>query len=172
MARLPTGNKLSVNFRALYAAETVRALLALKPAVAKRLMRYALSAGARIIAREAKDLAPRDTGLLKRSIGIRAVTYSSGVSVAIIGPRKGFKTTVSRRGRSQVANPAKYAHLLEFGHVMRNEKDGPELGRVKAYPFIGPAFRLSRVRATNAVKKNLAEGLARETAKLRTRRKK
>lgn len=34
-------------------------------------------------------------------------------------------------------------HLLEYGHVIKNKKGGPDYGRVRAYPHIGAAEELS-----------------------------
>jgi HK97 gp10 family phage protein len=114
--------------------ETRFAFETFKGSVQKKLTRMAMSAAVRVVAKEAKRLAPRDSGLLKESIGSKSKTYDSGVTVGIVGPRRGFRRTVDRRawqsgeralasGKRQVvyktlkriADPANYAHLVEYG---------------------------------------------------------
>lgn len=36
--------------------------------------------------------------------------------------------------------PVKYAHLIEYGHVIRNRKSGPSFGVVPPRPFMRPAM--------------------------------
>jgi len=71
-----------------------------------------------------KIAAPRETGLLRKSLGILAKTFRKGlVSVTIIGPRSGFKREVlvkvkGRNGqiigkKKQWRNPYQYARILE-----------------------------------------------------------
>lgn len=70
------------------------------------------------------------TGVLRKSLGTRVKTYrQSGVSIGLVGSRKGFAKTVIRTGgrlnplksyRTQlVINPRKYIHLVELGHRVR-----------------------------------------------------
>lgn len=62
-----------------------------------------------------KSSVPVETGLLKKSLGLRVKTYrNSKVTVAAIGPRHGHKSG----GR----NPVKYAHLVEGGTKPHNIK--------------------------------------------------
>lgn len=114
--------------------ETRFAFETLKGSVQRRITRMAMSAAVRVVAKEAKRLAPRDSGLLKESIGSKSKTYESGVTVGIVGPRRGFRRVVDRKawqsgeralasGKRQVvyktlkriADPVKYAHLVEHG---------------------------------------------------------
>ena len=62
------------------------------------------------VAKTAKQLAPKNTGLLAESIGIKTKKYKrSGTAVVVVGPRSGFKDPKSG------ANPMNYAHLVELG---------------------------------------------------------
>lgn len=62
--------------------------------------------------------APRESGLLRKSIGRKQKRYKrASVTVTMVGPRIGFKKLVSVPGRkkAQLRNPAMYAHLVEGG---------------------------------------------------------
>jgi len=87
-------------------ADDVRAALQALGRDAPKAMRAAARQVARIVAREAKGLAPVRTGALRKSIGQRET--KGGVFYA--GVRKGvFGRT--RRGRPK--EPAKYAYIVE-----------------------------------------------------------
>lgn len=105
-----------------------------RDAVKKKIVRFGVAAMARVVVKPAKALAPRDSGLLKRSIGVgRIKTYPSGVIFVAVEPRKGHEQMVQRKvfgtatysegwkgkvvhlTRNQFANPRKYAHLVELG---------------------------------------------------------
>lgn len=70
----------------------------------------------------------RDTGALEESITFRTKPYRRGDrALAVIGPASKFRGADGRQ-------PAKYAHLVEFGHVAKNGK------HVAAKPFMRPAI--------------------------------
>lgn len=84
--------------------------------VAKKAVRKATLAGAKIINKGAKRRARRRTGALARSIGQKVKVYRpSGTAVAIVGPRKGSKVVVNVNGKPIPIDPVKYAHLVEYG---------------------------------------------------------
>jgi len=94
--------------------------------------------------RIAKKLVPVKHGLLKASLGVKTFKdgkskHGGGAVATAIGPRKGFRavlktnagvTRKSRKGREKVADPRKYAHLVEFGTQ-----------RTAARPFLRPALQ-------------------------------
>lgn len=100
------------------------------------------------IRKKAKANAPKETGLLKKSIKSVVRTGKIGV-YAVIGPAYGFKQIVDDKPR----DPAKYAHLVEFGTTHSQPK-----------PFLRPAY--------NAVPSNaiIAGRLRTELAKEAKRR--
>jgi HK97 gp10 family phage protein len=126
-------------------------------AVPEKIQRKALRAGqtkaSRIVIKEARAKVPVRFGLLKKSIGRRSKTYrKTGVVLSVIGPRRGFKKKregsgrksrlgrwLARRGliKSKVRHddPAKYAHLVEYGTVRSAPK-----------PFLRPAYEHNRSR--------------------------
>lgn len=108
--------------------ELRRFLTGWTPAKQRKFLRPAVTKGTRVIAKAVKREAPAETGLLKKSIGSKVVTYKSGTVVGIAGPRKGFKRPVvvsraagkgEQKGSAGVRvvyrNPTKYAHLVHGG---------------------------------------------------------
>ncbi len=73
--------------------------------------RSTITAGARVIATRARKEAParKDSGLLKKSIGYKAVVYRSGVPYAVIGSKRSV-SGVDKNGDPVI--PANYAHLV------------------------------------------------------------
>lgn len=110
------------------------ALKAVDKKLRKKLIRKAVGEGGKLILKRAKQLVPKDTGLLKKSLGRKVKVYKNGVAVAVVGPRQGFRKSVTRsKGRraavTLIANPVKYAHLVELG-----TQNAP------AHPFLKPAL--------------------------------
>ena len=100
--------------------ELIQKLNTLGDRVYKKVLSLASSRAVKPVIDTARRLAPKETGLLKKSIGTKQKKYpKNGVVVAIVGPRTGFAQDVvvdtpygkmkSRR------DPAKYAHLVEYG---------------------------------------------------------
>lgn len=108
--------------------------------VRKTVLRKATTAAGQVILKRARQGAKQvaELGLLSKSLGKKVKVYSSGVAVAIVGPRSSFrKPAVRSRGKwapapvrpSGYADPVKYAHLVERGTY-----------RTRAHPFIRPAI--------------------------------
>lgn len=116
----------------------LKALAAADKKVRKKGVRKMAAEGGKLVLKRAKQLVPRETGLLKKSLGRKVKAYpKSGVAVAVIGPRNEakFRQQVTRtRGRraprTLIANPVRYAHLVE---------GGTRLAGVR--PFLAPAVR-------------------------------
>lgn len=119
-------------------AEILLKLEALKQGVRGRITRKAVSEAIKPILKDAKQRAAKSSGLLTRSISHKVKTYrSTGVTVGLIGPRRGLKklrvVAKSRRKRADLTkvvttktgkiryvreryvNPVRYAHLVELG---------------------------------------------------------
>lgn len=166
-------------------AETLATLEGIKAAVRNRILRAAVTAGARLIAKKAKALAPRELGLLRKSIGqVVRVYRNSGVVVAVVGPRKGFRLPAKRKkGKWREtpvppaghANPLFYAHLVELGVAPHRIGKGSSTrkktgsGRMHpghpAKPFLTPAATGQAAAVGAAMAKAVTEGLARAVAK-------
>lgn len=135
-------------------AEAVKALDGVKKALRNKLLRKGLNKARSVLAKAAKAKAPRETGLLKKSIGGKVKIYPTGVGVAVVGPRVGFRKEVVRRRKkwfpvSVVANPVKYAHLVELG-----------TSHAGARPFLAPAFAAGASAVREAIAGAVRDGLA------------
>jgi HK97 gp10 family phage protein len=112
-------------------------------------LRNALVSGARPMAKEAKELAPVDTGELKKSIGVRTRKVA----------RWGYEASVAAR--------TYYAHLVEFGvaphFIGRKSKAGKRTLWRKihpghtARPFLRPAFDTKKSESVDKTRQRLRE---------------
>ena len=116
---------------------------------ARKVLPKSVRAGAKVLARAAKEEAPVDTGTLSKSMWTRVKSYNGGKRVqSIVGPR--------RMKYANGKNPAKYAHLVALGHRVANRGKllriqgkgkntrftggkGKMLGRSKGNPFMARA---------------------------------
>ena len=113
-----------------------RELMKLGRKVKSRVMGKALRKGGKVIAKEAKQRAPEDSGDLKKAIGVVSYKSPEFEKQVLIMPRKGKRARYS----------APYAHIVEFGSVF-----------VKAQPFLGPAAHDKAGEAIKEVIKTLQE---------------
>jgi len=134
----------------------------------QKVIAVAMRRAAKPLVSAAKQFAPKRTGALKESIGFVVRKGRNGrSSYAAVGPASGYyrggaavKHGASVRGAD---NPAKYAHLVEFGHVAvkpqkntSRRKRTAQAGRfVPAKPFMRPAL----LAASDAVATELAAGV-------------
>jgi hypothetical protein len=121
----------------------LKRLEGLKRSMQKSIIRKAVDAAGKETEAAIKPLVPKDTGLLLRSMGRKVVVgRKSGVALAIVGPRTGYKVVraQARTAKSQTAfavnkktgkvrkvilrlgsrspvqsNPTQYGHLVEGG---------------------------------------------------------
>lgn len=92
-------------------APLVKKLGALKRSVQGKVARRAIGEGTKILAKDAKRTAPRDTGTLRASIGRKQKTFrTSGTTIGWVGPRADFARDTPKGRR----DPRRYAHLIEF----------------------------------------------------------
>ena len=83
-------------------------LSALEGKVRRQVLRKAVTAGARVVLRTEKSLAPVRLGFLRKSLGTKVKSYrNSGVVVGLVGPRTDKIYFVGNRR----VRPSKYAHL-------------------------------------------------------------
>lgn len=130
-------------------AEVLSALDGVDKKIRKKGVRKAVGQAGKIVLRAAKARVRKATGLLKRSLGRKTKVYrNSGVAVAIVGPRVGFKQQVQRGGKSVLSDPVKYAHLVEEG-----------TSRAEALPFLRPALMQNAGQIQQAMADAIAEVL-------------
>lgn len=125
----------------------------------KRVLEAILRKASSPIAVRMKAFAPRDSGLLSRSITHKAIAYEKdGRAVAVIGPER---KTVTINGERK--NAANYAHLLEYGVAPHKIGKGLHPGHA-AKPFIKPGFESGKGKALRIIEeglKNALEGVRR-----------
>jgi len=151
----------------------------LKRSTQKSVVKKAVDAAGKVTLDAIRPLVPTDTGLLAKSMG-RKVTVGrkSGVAIAIVGPRRGFKVTraedrtsrtmtgfamtkkgkvrkvILRRGgsRSPVGmNPTQYGHLAESGRKGIRAK-----GKALAVQGIGFRASVGAAAGTHFMERGLA----------------
>lgn len=138
--------------------ELERTFKTLGERVQRKVLRSAVSAASTPIVKAAKANAEdsKESGTLKKSLGRKIKTYKDTQTVAaIIGPR----TSVTGTWKGRKRWPAKYAHLVERGHI--DEKGN----FVPPKPFLKPAYDSTEHQALNVMSNKLAEGVTREAAK-------
>lgn len=94
-------------------------LIALREAMRLKIVRSALREAGGMIRRDMRAMAPRELGVLRRSIKVRvgSIRGQKNIQYAIVGPSR----RVFERGRK----PTKYAHLIEGGtkkHTIRPKR--------------------------------------------------
>ncbi len=173
----------------------VASFAGLRQSVKNRVVRRSVTAGTRPAVKAVKaELSGRlnDTGTLRKNIGSKVVTYSSGVVSGIVGP-KALDTSVvawSKSKRTFVRrNPKNYAHLLELGHRVAVHakkgfsvkdhvllrRNGRQIGLGKSFastsgfvyvrPFMAPAFHKSKFAQLAQFQKFATQGIMQEVAK-------
>lgn len=135
-----------------------RKLAALDSKVARKLSRQALRAGAKVVLAQAKANAPKRTGLLRRSLKVRAGKA-----------RKGFTQFRVQTAAGSFKGETFYGAFVEFGHkigkrssALRDYKRATgqdPRGEVPANPFIARAFRQKREAALQVIIATLKQGI-------------
>lgn len=131
------------------------------PELTRRVTRSAALAGARVISTRAKELAPLYAGPPKNRYSAPGKISGKVVPGELRDSIYHAFTPEMSVGGKQVYsvswNTAKvgYAHLIEFGHAVKNRKNGPVIGYAPPIPFIrgaadstGKAFTAMRQRAS------------------------
>lgn len=151
--------------------ETIKRLDGLKRRVKNTILRKAMRRATAIVLKAARGNCPKDTGLLRKSLGSKVKAYrQSGVVVGLVGPRKGFKQEVTRKGGGKMqADPVRYAHLVEFGRkevtttktVLSDGTTvfGRSVRMVPPRPFLRPAWDQNKAAVREVIANTVAEEL-------------
>lgn len=147
--------------------ELERALLDLPQAIARRVVRGAVSAGARVVKNELSRSIPVDTGALKANVYMRRAKADRAMTtyeVSIRTTAAKYKNTAKNRRLQRVGQKYKreqtwYWRVLEFG-----SKRGHKRGE-----HIQGAFRRTRDEATRVIVERLNQGVEREAARIARR---
>ena len=101
-----------VDARIVGVPEVLAQLEALKRSARNKHVRRGVNEGTKLLLKAAKAKCPQETGLLKKSLGRKVKVYRAAI-VGLVGPRRGYKREVRVGRRTEVRDPAKYAHLAE-----------------------------------------------------------
>lgn len=119
--------------------ETIAKLNELSSRVQKRLVERAGRAALKPIVNAARSRVPKDTGNLRKSIGVKKTKrVGRGEVILLVGPRDGFKW--ARSGRNIENDPVRYAVPVEYGHVLPGGKFVPPVS------FLRSAYESGRVK--------------------------
>jgi HK97 gp10 family phage protein len=130
------------------ALEMERAMKELGVRIARNVSNNALRAAAKPIVDEAKRLAPRSKRKAKGRIAPK-------IKAQLVKADAPDKVEI----RIGVGRPwGSIAHLLEFGHLSKNQFGGP-YGFVAPVPFLRPAIDTRRAQAINEMGRVLAKGI-------------
>lgn len=129
-----------------------RAINKLPAELKDKAYRSVLSTGARVIAKNAKKKVPRDEGLLRKSIGIKAIIKTE-TPFAVIGSKRGV--TGEKDGKQVSA--VTYARNVEQGTA-----------HTAAQPFMRPAIDESGNEVFTKMTKGLSRFMARAVNKVKT----
>lgn len=169
-----------IQIRIRGARRVQRALAKVPKKLQRRTLRNALAAGGGVIKRATQARAPKETGLMRRSLRVKPVkvSFAKGVLAYRVGP-KSDKRAIARTktgklraaGKKRVSeeqaagrrvryrDPARYAALVELGHKLRRK--GRTYGRVRGSHFMRGAFRSNRRQAMTAVIRKIKQAISR-----------
>lgn len=104
----------------------------------KKIIKKSLRAGAKEILAAARANAPESSGLLKRSIKVRAGKSTKGSISIVVGV-----------GKKWFVGPVFYAAMVAWGHKIGSRKLGGARKQVAANDFIGRAYEQKKQNAVD-----------------------
>lgn len=131
-------------------AETERNLKRVHERIKRGAMREALAKASRPIIKRARELAPKESGALRKALGRITKTIKGEVRVRI-GIRRG--KSVDYQGEKR--NPSRYAHLVELGS-----------SKNRAHPFMRPALEEKKEEAIQIYKETLGPAIEKAAARV------
>jgi HK97 gp10 family phage protein len=160
------------------ATTAVQSLKELEFNARRRVVSAAVRASNAVIVREAKKLAPTDTGLLQRSI--RGTVKMDRVSGRVYGYVRAKRSAgQKKKAKEGDKNPARYAHLVIGGtkaHEIKRDKGGLAIGTgfytrvwhpgIKPRPFMEQAASNAFQEAISDFSEKFQEALTKETTKI------
>lgn len=139
--------------------DLMKGLKTLGGKVERKVLRQAVNASATPVlntARQHVEEQSEDTGALGRSLIKKVKTSRDKQTVtAIVGPSTDAEEIID----GELKRPARYAHLVENGHIDENGNHVP------AQPFLRPAMDENRDKSLGIIKDKLVTGIVREAQK-------
>jgi len=134
-------------------AELAKALRDLGPRVGRKHLRAATSKGAAVIRKKARELAPVDTGEMRKDIQQkREKTSGDNIASYSVYTRSGKKSRMSGKARN-VDKDSFYWKFQEFGTA-----------KMPAQPFMRPAFESEKENAVDVLGAELDKRIQKEAA--------
>lgn len=140
--------------------------------IQRRVIAKGLRAGARVVQKRAKALAPKKTGTLRKAISVVTMKSKPGTGRVAVTIKSGKKAKYD----------AYYAHFVEFGtrqHAIgrssvltqtRTGRPGKQTGAVhpgsRRRPFMRPAFDETNKEQLDAIGETLAREIIKENEKI------
>lgn len=136
----------------------------------KKALRQAVNAGSTPIARDARRMAPKLSGTLRKAIKKKVKTYPNGNAIAIVGADRGV-TSPNKFRKTGVNVPANYIHLIELGvsqHAQPKNKWFQKSGHpgFKGTHFLKRALENNAKTSKQLMEDKMQEVLLKEAAKL------
>ena len=133
--------------------ELAKALRELGPRVGRKHLRAATSKGAAVIRKKARELAPVDTGEMRKDIQQkREKTSSDNIASYSVYTRSGKRSRLSGKARN-VDKDSFYWKFQEFGTA-----------KMPAQPFMRPAFESEKEKAIDELGTELDKRIQKEAA--------
>jgi HK97 gp10 family phage protein len=138
--------------------KTIAAAKELERRIKRGGMRTALNKATTPTLQKARRLAPRESGLLRKSLKKKVTTNTREDTVTVI---IGSDKSVSGTFKGEKRTPARYAHLVEMGH------GGPH--SAAPHPFLRPAWESTKIEVQRIYKAELKGAIEKRTARLAKR---
>jgi HK97 gp10 family phage protein len=136
----------------IHMQDMLKELQKLPGKVQKRVVNGAVRASAKPIIQEARNLAPVQTGNLRKSIGVTKRRQKGTIVEYDVSPRE--------RGKYN----GFYGLFVEFGHPIKDKK-GKVVGHAAPHPFLRPAFEAKNEESIEAFKKYMRQRFDKELSK-------
>ncbi|MBG8552354.1 HK97-gp10 family putative phage morphogenesis protein [Hymenobacter guriensis] len=131
------------NFRFEGFKEVQQILDALPKKLGPKVISGIMRSAAKPLIERGRELAPKDDGDLRASLGVLAGRGAGRGSSVYVGPRRSEKY----KGYA--------AHLIEYGTAPRKTESGKSTGSTPARPFWRPAFDQTKDEIIERIRKNL-----------------
>lgn len=162
MAKAPNIKTGPIALSVIGTKEVIARFSRLKGARQRAAMRRGVTAAGQLEVQYARKAAPRQSGILRRSLGKVVKTYAkSNTVVARIGVVRGYEWYWDGQRRI----PEMYINAVEGGTKPRRTRSGAFRGKVNATRFLSRAANRAKSAAENRFTAKFRESILKEAAK-------
>jgi hypothetical protein len=152
----------------------------LRESLQKRILKKAVGRGSKLVVNELKQLLPSKTNALRTSIGSKMIGKKPSHVCAVVGAKNKYQRTVN----GKVIRPAKYLHLVEWGHKSFNQlptlakallvagafpRASANIGRASGVLYMEQAFNTTKFQYMKVAEASVREDVEKELFKRNTR---